>query len=119
MNGLGDNLSHGWIRERNDKNELAKKYKHIDPRFLFVKKRYNLRPTEIQGAFGIQQLKKLEIFLRTREENAKFWIDNLNKYRSLIHIPKTETNIRHAWFGFPIVIYEKAGFKHDDFIKIS
>ncbi|UJG44381.1 MAG: aminotransferase class I/II-fold pyridoxal phosphate-dependent enzyme [Candidatus Heimdallarchaeum endolithica] len=109
--------AHGWIRERNDKTELARKYNHIDPRFLFVNKGYNLRPTEIQGAFGIHQLKKLETFLKIREENAKFWIDNLEEYRKFIHIPKIEENIRHAWFGFPIIISEKAGFKRENFVK--
>ena len=39
---------------------LGKKNPKLDPRFLFDSLGYNIRPTEIQGAFGIHQIKKLE-----------------------------------------------------------
>ena len=38
------------------KNDL-KKYQKVDNRFMFVNSGYNLRPTDIQAAIGLNQLK--------------------------------------------------------------
>ena len=43
---------------------------HVDPRFLFVNLGYNLRPMEIQAAFGLEQLKRLDDMNRHRRENV-------------------------------------------------
>ena len=60
--------AHGWSRGLSE-NELdifsknrninLKEYNKIDNRYLFLDQGYNLRPTEINASFGIQQLKKL------------------------------------------------------------
>jgi CDP-6-deoxy-D-xylo-4-hexulose-3-dehydrase len=118
-NELYNNLSkslraHGWVRERPDQDEFLTNYPEIDSRFLFVNKGYNLRPTEIQGAFGIHQIDKLETFLRIRKENAQFWLDNLQEVTDYIKLPIVEKNIRHAWFGFPLIIKDNAPFKRSD-----
>ena len=52
--------THGWSRDLKNKKTLEKKYPKIDSRFLFSNLGYNLRPTELQGAFGIHQIKKIE-----------------------------------------------------------
>ena len=70
----------GWIRELDKKADIAGLYPDIDPRYLFVNLGFNLRPTEIQGAFGIHQLPKLDSYIEVRRQNATYW--NL----SLIHI---------------------------------
>jgi CDP-6-deoxy-D-xylo-4-hexulose-3-dehydrase len=59
--------SHGWTRHLPDDNKLAEK---TGP-FQFILPGYNLRPTEIQSAVGIEQLKKLPGFISVRRENAK------------------------------------------------
>ncbi len=47
----------GWTRDWD--NGVAPNDSDFDPRFLFVNVGFNLRPTEIQGAFGIHQLGRL------------------------------------------------------------
>ena len=59
----------GWIRDLKNKSELASKFSNIDSRFLFVNLGFNIRPTELQGSFGICQLKKLDDFIRIRRYN--------------------------------------------------
>ena len=48
--GLRDDLrsmrSHGWARDRGDREEWIEANSKIDPRFLFVGTGYNLRPTK-------------------------------------------------------------------------
>ena len=121
-NELYNNLSkslraHGWVRERADQKEFLKNHPEIDSRFLFVNKGYNLRPTEIQGAFGIHQIKKLEQFLQVREENANYWLNALKEVEDFIQLPTISKDIRHAWFGFPLKVREDAPFNRDDLVK--
>ena len=109
--------AHGWIRERNDREKIAAKYPEIDERFLFVNIGYNVRPTEIQGAFGIHQIKKLDKFVEIRRENAKYWTEKLKKYSDYIILPKEEDGVKHVWFGYPITIRPGAPFTRHEFIS--
>ncbi len=108
--------AHGWVRERSDRAEILKKNPDLDSRFLFVNKGYNLRPTEIQGAFGIHQIDKLEEFLKIREDNAKYWLDALIEVEEYILLPSVDKDVRHAWFGFPLKVKENAPFKRKDLV---
>lgn len=108
--------AHGWIRELKGKKKYTEKYAGIDPRFLFVNTGFNLRPTEIQGAFGIHQLRKLEGFISARRSNANYLIKRLSKYEPLIEIQRERSGTRHVWFGFPVTVSEKAPFLRDDLV---
>ena len=78
---LGKSLrAFGWIRDLDKKDEIKNKFPEIDPRFLFLNLGFNIRPTEIQGAFGIHQIDKLEEFINIRIENARYWNQKLSKY---------------------------------------
>lgn len=63
--------SHGWARDRRDRQEWIDAYPTIDPRFLFVGTGYNVRPTEINAAIGLVQLKRLDAMLTGRVEIAR------------------------------------------------
>ena len=63
--------AHGWIREMQNADEIANEYPDIDRRFLFYETGFNLRPTEIQGAFGIHQKKKQDGNVNVRRKIAK------------------------------------------------
>ena len=117
-----DNLSkslraHGWVRERPDKEKMLKDHPEFDSRFLFVNKGYNLRPTEIQGAFGIHQIDKLEDFIKIREQNAEYWLSTLKEIEDYIQLPTTEKNSRNSWFGFPLKVKNNAPFTRDDLMN--
>lgn len=64
---------HGWNRDLDTsrQEELRKKY-NIDrffDRYTFYVLAYNLRPTEITGFLGLEQLKYIEEIIRKRKEN--------------------------------------------------
>ena len=103
----------GWTRELKRKNEINAKYSDIDPRFLFVNLGYNLRPTEIQGAFGRHQLKKLDSLIYHRRENAKFWNDRLEKYSDYLLLPIRNLE-NHVYFGYAITIKENSPFSRKE-----
>lgn len=96
--------AHGWPRERTDYKALAAMYPSIDSRFLFVNSGFNLRPTDLQGAFGIHQVKKLEDFIRIRRDNAAYWGSKLAPYDEWLHVTSERPGTRHAWFGYPITV---------------
>jgi CDP-6-deoxy-D-xylo-4-hexulose-3-dehydrase len=106
--------AHGWIRERSDREELSAKYRTFDKRFLFVALGYNLRPTEIQGAFGIHQIGKLDKFIRARERNARYWTNELSRYREYLSLPESRPGVRHVFFGYPVTVKHDAPFTRDE-----
>ena len=110
----------GWVRDLRDRDEIAARYKDIDPRFLFVNTGYNLRPTEIQGAFGIHQIKKLDKFVEIRRDNARYWTENLKPFSDYLLLPEERAGTKHVWFGYPITVKPDAPFarkKLADFLE--
>lgn len=98
--------SHGWSREQSNHTSIEKKYSNIDPRFLFINVGFNIRPTEIQGAFGLEQLGRLNYMNKCRRENTKRVREAFRKH-TLWHdqllFPSTEPSIDPCWFGFPFL----------------
>ncbi|HIF10057.1 MAG TPA: DegT/DnrJ/EryC1/StrS family aminotransferase [Sneathiellales bacterium] len=94
--------AHGWTRDLPENNTLVTS--RGDDQFeayRFVVPGYNLRPTELSGAVGREQMKKLPAMTRLRRKN-------LSKFQSLFRnderfIIQTE-NGKSSSFSFPIVL---------------
>ncbi|MEW6775199.1 MAG: aminotransferase class I/II-fold pyridoxal phosphate-dependent enzyme [Bdellovibrionota bacterium] len=102
--------AHGWIRDAKGKKDLAGKNPEIDPRFLFVNLGFNLRPTDIQGAFGLHQLPRLDPFNDVRRRNAEVWLSRLAPWKKWLRTTRPERGTRHTWFAFPLLVEPKAPF---------
>ncbi|MEZ5881773.1 MAG: DegT/DnrJ/EryC1/StrS family aminotransferase [Nitratireductor sp.] len=64
--------AHGWTRDLPKENHVTG-IKDDDPfreSFRFVLPGYNLRPLEMSGAIGQEQIEKLPMIVRSRRENA-------------------------------------------------
>jgi CDP-6-deoxy-D-xylo-4-hexulose-3-dehydrase len=109
--------AHGWIRDMIGKDQIAKKYEWLDERFLFANLGYNLRPTDLQGAFGIHQMGKLESFIKIRRENAEYWNSRLKKYSEYLMLHEERKGTRHVWFGYPITIKTEAPFTRNELVE--
>ena len=65
--------AHGWIRDLPDNNKIFKKKgNRFEDSFVFVLPGYNLRPNEINGGIGLEQLKKVNNIIDQRRANASF-----------------------------------------------
>ena len=106
--------AHGWIREMRNADEIAKEFPDVDKRFLFYETGFNLRPTEIQGAFGIHQIKKLDEFVKTRRNIAKEWNKSLNKFKDYLILPEEIDGTTHSYFAYPITVKENAPFSRKE-----
>jgi CDP-6-deoxy-D-xylo-4-hexulose-3-dehydrase len=99
----------GWIRDLQNGEELARRHSDIDPRFLFVNIGYNFKPTELQAAFGIHQLPRLDEFIAARRANAAFWGREIGRLDGL-RVQHERPGTTHVWFGYPLTVEPGARF---------
>jgi len=107
----------GWARGLKNYDDHARQHPNIDKRFLFVNKGFNFRPTELQGAIGIHQMKKLEKFIDIRRENAAYWTNRLKEFSNYLIIHEERPGTRHVWFGQPVTVRHDAPFTRDEMTK--
>ena len=94
--------SHGWTRSLEFKNTIENKSGlDFDDSFRFVLPGYNLRPSEINGAVGCVQLKKIEKLLNQRKKNAKVF-KTLFANSNYCKIQRTIG--QSSWFGFSMIL---------------
>ncbi|MCI0503524.1 DegT/DnrJ/EryC1/StrS family aminotransferase [Candidatus Micrarchaeota archaeon] len=106
--------AHGYIRHSIHKAEYAAQNPSIDHRFLFMNTGFNMRPMEIQGAFGIHQLKKIEQFIGRRIDAGRKLLSHLKRYEGALILPREKPDTRHSWFAFPMTIRDGAGFSREE-----
>lgn len=95
--------AHGWTRNLPKFNHVCGE-KSEDPfkeSFRFVLPGYNLRPLEMSGAIGREQIKKLPTIIKERRKNGKLMQEAMNEHSDLI-IQKEIG--KSSWFGFSLVI---------------
>lgn len=100
----------GWIREMKNTEDIVNKNQTIDPKFLFANIGYNLRPTDIQGAFGIHQMKRLDSFIKRRIENANTLKEKIRECSTYLTTISDDPLSECVWFGFPILVKGGAPF---------
>lgn len=95
--------AHGWTRNL-PKQNLVCSDKSDDPfeeSFRFVLPGYNVRPLEIEGALGIEQVKRLPALIAARRENGKLLQAVLSSHPDIIIQQEIGES---SWFGFSLVI---------------
>jgi len=94
------------------------KFTKYDKRYIFKRLGYNMRMTEINASFGIEQLKKLDKLNLIRVKNANYLNKQFIKF-NLDNFFKLYVNFKqleHTYYGFPIVIKENCKFKRFELI---
>ncbi len=108
--------AHGWTRDLPNQNLILKKSKNkFEEMYNFILPGYNLRPTEINGIAGIEQLKKLNNFLKIRRKNAAIFV-KLFKNNKIFKIQKEVE--KSSWFAFSFIIKKRSYKKFKELIKI-
>ena len=107
--------AHGWVRELPDDSPLYKKTGNaFNDNFIFATPGYNIRPLEMSGAIGTEQLKKWPTIMNTRIENAQRFI-NLFGNQSWCRIQKTIGD--SSWFTFGMVLDGELKGRRADVVK--
>lgn len=107
--------AHGWTRNLPKENLVCKKSDDwFEESFRFVLPGYNVRPVEMSGAIGIEQLKKLPDFLLQRRKNAKLFVELFENHPDFM-VQKEIGN--SSWFGFSLIIKPTSSLKRADVVK--
>jgi len=77
---------------------------------------YNYRMTDLEGAIGIEQLKKLNKFNQTRIKNAQYLNKKLSQIKGII-VPKSEKNAKHVYHQYTIRITAEFNLKRDEVLQ--
>jgi CDP-6-deoxy-D-xylo-4-hexulose-3-dehydrase len=94
--------AHGWTRDLPEKNFVHDKTGDaFEDLFRFVLPGYNVRPLEMSGALGIEQLKKVPSLIAGRRENAAYFVE---KFRDLPTVRIQKETGESSWFGFSMVL---------------
>jgi CDP-6-deoxy-D-xylo-4-hexulose-3-dehydrase len=95
--------AHGWTRNLPKQNHVCSD-KSDDPfeeSFRFVLPGYNVRPLEMEGALGVEQLKRLPNLIEERRKNGKLLQAALSNHPEIIIQQEIGES---SWFGFSLVI---------------
>lgn len=95
--------AHGWTRNLPEVNQVTGR-KSADPfeeSFRFVLPGYNVRPLEMEGALGIEQVKKLPRLIEERRRNGALWVERMSGHPHLLIQQEVGQS---SWFGFSLVI---------------
>lgn len=95
--------AHGWTRNL-PKQNLVCSDKSDDPfeeSFRFVLPGYNVRPLELEGALGVEQVKRLPHMVEERRKNGKLLQAALSEHPTLAIQQEIGES---SWFGFSLVI---------------
>jgi CDP-4-dehydro-6-deoxyglucose reductase, E1 len=98
--------AHGWTRNLPNENKVTglKSSNPFEESFKFVLPGYNLRPLELSGAIGLQQLLKLDSLIENRRENAEYF---QTKFKNVSEISIQKEIGLSSWFGFSIILKTK------------
>ena len=101
--------AHGWVRDLQDNSSLyTKTGDNFEDSFRFVLPGYCVRPLEMSGAIGQEQLKKWPDMFERRRKNASIAKE---LFADLPYIKLQKEHDTSSWFGFGFVVTGDLGNK--------
>lgn len=107
--------AHGWTRNLPKVNHVCSD-KSDDPfkeSFRFVLPGYNVRPLEMSGALGIEQVKKLPMLIAERRKNAALLKATMQDHPRVLIQQEIGAS---SWFGFSLVIRPGVALTRDELL---
>ena len=106
--------AHGWTRNLPDNSTIYEK--KSDPfyeSFNFIIPGFNLRPLEMEGAIGQEQLRKMDGMINQRRKNAGYFKNSMKQFED-IRIQKEIGE--SSWFGFALLLQGRLIGKRDKIV---
>jgi len=75
----------------------------IDHKYYFTNMGYNLKPLDLQGAIGVEQLKKIDEIDTKRRWNFNKIAKMFEKYVPGVRVASTLSKADPSWFGVPLI----------------
>lgn len=99
-----------WGRIGDNTELVVERFNHsvddikYDYKFLYACLGYNFKSSEVNAAFGLEQMKKLPRFLDIRRRNIERYIENLRDVPGIIVPDDTK---RSNWLAFPFQVEDR------------
>ncbi len=108
--------AHGWTRNLPDTNLVTgqKSKDAFEESFKFVLPGYNLRPLEMSGAIGQEQLKKVPMIVENRRKNSVLFKEVVKDFNAVISQQEIGNS---SWFGFSMVLAPDCGVTRAAFVE--
>jgi CDP-6-deoxy-D-xylo-4-hexulose-3-dehydrase len=87
-----------------------------ESRYTYTHLGFNLKPLEMQGAWGLSQLEKLDTITEKRKKNYHRLSSNLALYGDWLTLPEPHPKADVSWFWLPIIVRDEAPFKRRDIV---
>lgn len=102
-------IKRAWGRPLVDEADLSSRFGYIDgirydKKYSYEMVGYNFQPLEVQAAFGLVQLRKLDEFLEIRRRHFNRLLGFFTRYEELFVLPQTRGEAN--WLAFPLTIRE-------------
>src|SRR3989344_968563 len=91
--------------------------KPYDSAFVFTELGYNFKPTEMQAAFALEQLKRLRFAISARSLNYRRLHDFFKRYDKYFFLPESSPRNVTNWLAFPLTIKKSAPFGRNDLVR--
>lgn len=116
-----DHLADVMSMLRNHGASISEEQRHHGPRPYilpdFNMLGYNYRMTDLQGAVGVVQIKKLDTFIDEREKWAAWYTEQLKEI-SWLRTPQFGSEYKHGWQSFVTFVDEnKAPFSRNEIME--
>jgi len=82
-------------------------------RYEYLALGHNYRLTDLAAAIGVEQMKKLDRIINSRNENAKTYTEGLSGIKGII-VPRIMENNTHVFHQYTIRITEEYGHTRDE-----
>lgn len=88
----------------------------FDHKYVYDEIGYNLKPTDLQAAMGLVQLKRLPEIIQMRKKNHSRLCQIFGKYEDRFILPRATEGSDPAWFAFAVTLRDGCGFKRMDIV---
>ena len=108
--------AHGWVRNVDNPKFATIPRDTVDSRYTFATWGFNVRPLEVEGAFGLQQLAKLPRFTERRQTLATAFRAYCDSH-PFLRSPRVLPGAEPIWMSLPIMVEPSAPFSRDDLTR--